>query len=196
MNALTNTAFFVAAWGIWRFTRESGTLDARTGLLVSLTAIIGIGSGLFHTFATTWARVLDVVPILVFQLVYLWLYLRVLVVMRPAYSLGFLIVYLVAALFGRQFPQVLNGSLTYVPALTLLLILGIYHYRHQSLERALIIGAAGIFLASLFFRSIDNEICEFFPIGTHFLWHILNSLLLYLIARAYLANLPTARKVI
>lgn len=194
VNALTNLAFFVSAWSIWTLTRKLGLLNPSTILLISLTAVIGIGSGVFHTFATGWARVLDVVPILVFQLTYLWLYLRDIVIMRSTYAIALVMLYVTAALFGRQFPQVLNGSLTYMPALLLLIMIGIYHLKHQSLERILVLAAAGVFLASLFFRSIDNRICDTFPIGTHFLWHLLNSLILYLLGRAYLFNLHVSKK--
>jgi hypothetical protein len=52
--------------------------------------------------------------------------------------------------------------------------------------------AAGATLAvSLFFRSIDNAICESVPLGTHFLWHLLNGLVLYLLLRAAL-TMPAA----
>ena len=149
---------------------------------------------MFHTFATTWARVLDVVPILVFQLVFLWLYGRRIVDIKPAYVALLLAVFLSAALYGRQFSQMLGGSLTYAPALLVLFPLGAYHYKHQKVEPRLILVAAGVFLASLSFRSVDNAICGVLPVGTHFLWHTLNAVLLYLLARAYLLNLPTDRR--
>ena len=163
-------------------------------MLVVLVFTIGVGSGLFHTFATTWARVLDDVPILLFQLVYVWFYCSGIVEMRPFYVGLIMVVLLAASLFGRQFPHILNGSLTYTPALLVLLVLGVYHYTRRSVERILILVAAGLFLTSLTFRSIDNLICKLLPIGTHFLWHVLNSVVLYLITRAYVVNLSTARR--
>lgn len=33
-------------------------------------------------------------------------------------------------------------------------------------------------LLSLVFRAIDPPVCEVFPIGTHFLWHIFNGVML------------------
>jgi hypothetical protein len=68
LNALTNVAFFVAAWAAWSLARRSRTAPADIGLLIALSIVIGIGSTLFHTFAAVWARVLDEVPILLFQL--------------------------------------------------------------------------------------------------------------------------------
>jgi len=39
---------------------------------------------------------------------------------------------------------------------------------------------------------MDNRVCDQLPIGTHFLWHILNAVLLYLVARAYVVNVRRA----
>jgi hypothetical protein len=44
--------------------------------------------------------------------------------------------------------------------------------------------AALIFSLSLFFRSIDGAVCPAWPAGTHFLWHILNALVLGVLIRA------------
>ena len=37
-------------------------------------------------------------------------------------------------------------------------------------------------------RSIDNAVCDAFPIGTHFLWHLLAALVLYLFGRGLVQN--------
>jgi hypothetical protein len=39
---------------------------------------------------------------------------------------------------------------------------------------------------SLIFRSIDMAVCPELPLGTHFLWHLLNAVVLYLLLRAAL----------
>lgn len=58
VNALTNAAFLVAAFVMWR--RTGGRLPL-ANLMILLLALIGVGSFLFHTFATTWAALADVV---------------------------------------------------------------------------------------------------------------------------------------
>ncbi len=193
VNAITNLAFLIAAALVWRLAKQRQTISTDVKLLTGLLAAIGIGSSFFHTFATTWARVLDVVPILMFQLVYVWIYCRRLVGMRLKIIAGLLVIYLVLALFGRQFPHVLNGSLTYAPAVVVLLVLGLYHYGTMKAERFMILGASSVFLISIISRTIDSAICPYFPIGTHFLWHIFNSAALYLLMKALLFNLSTQR---
>lgn len=76
INALTNIAFIIAAWGIWQMSRRSSALSPGIWMLIVTGIAIGGGSFTFHTVATNWARVPDIVPILVFQLVFIWLYGR------------------------------------------------------------------------------------------------------------------------
>jgi hypothetical protein len=114
LNALTNLAYFAAAWAVWRSGRD--TADPGMRVLIGLLVAIGAGSGLFHTLATPWTRVLDVTPILLFQLSFVWLYGRRFMDIAAAPLAGMVGVFLAVALAGRQFPQLLNGSLSYAPA--------------------------------------------------------------------------------
>jgi hypothetical protein len=194
INAFTNLAFLVAAVAAWRLANQYRLLSVETRLLIGLMVAIGIGSGLFHTFATSWARVLDVLPILLFQIAYLWIYGSRVIMMRTVYLAGLVILFLIAAYLGRQFPHFLNGSLIYLPAFMLLLGLGIYHYRHARIEPTLLLWVTAIFSASLFLRSIDLAICKYLPIGTHFFWHLFNGLLVYLAFRGLMMNLSISEK--
>ena len=67
VNAVTNLAFIVAALIMWRRSFGIGRV------LAALLFLIGVGSGLFHTFATAWAATADTVPIIAFALVYIYL---------------------------------------------------------------------------------------------------------------------------
>ena len=58
-------------------------------------------------------------------------------------------------------------------------------------EPGLLLIASAVFLTSLTMRTIDNAICDYLTIGTHFFWHLFNGLLLYLIIRGLVMNLPT-----
>lgn len=188
INALTNAAFFIAAWAAWSLTGRLYARDTPVRILVALMIVIGAGSALFHTFAEGWARILDEVPILLFQLYYLWLYLRRIMTVRTGMTAVSLIGYLVVALLARQFPHLLNGSLVYAPALIVMLALGLYHFVQNKPGRSLLLAATGVFMTSVAFRSIDEAACPYVPIGTHFLWHILNGAVLYLATRAWLLH--------
>ncbi|HEU5118519.1 MAG TPA: ceramidase domain-containing protein, partial [Isosphaeraceae bacterium] len=75
LNALSNLAFFLAALAAWSLGKRLHALEPGIKLLIGLAVCVGMGSTLFHTFATPWAQVLDIVPILLFQIVFLRLYL-------------------------------------------------------------------------------------------------------------------------
>jgi hypothetical protein len=48
------------------------------------------------------------------------------------------------------------------------------------------LSATGVFCVSLIFRAIDPAVCPSFPIGTHFLWHVLNGLMVGLLLQLLL----------
>lgn len=188
VNALTNVLFLVAAWFVWRRANKLEAGSTGTSLLLMLMCAIGIGSFLWHTFATTWARWTDVLPILFFQLLYAWIYFREVARVRFAPALAIVVVYCAAALGSRQFPHLLNGSLIYAPAMVFLLFLGVYHVVTRRRERYIVPAATGVFVIALIARTADHVICSCFPLGSHFMWHVCNALVLYLMMRALLAN--------
>jgi hypothetical protein len=188
LNALSNVSFLIASWAIWRLAKREPKIPTGIWLLIALATSIGIGSFLFHTFATIWASFLDTLPIFLFQLCFIWLYSRKIVRMKYRYSGALLGGFFFASNFSKQFTDILNGSLSYAPAFLVLLGFAIYHYRQQKREPFILLIALGFFLLGLLFRTLDQTICSYFPFGTHFLWHLSTGTLLYLSARALILN--------
>jgi hypothetical protein len=181
LNAVTNGAFLVAAWRLASLARgDRGVLA-----LAALALAIGVGSSLFHTFATGWALAADVLPILLFQLLFLLLYLRRRAGLALAPAAGLCLAFLLACLAGRGFPGVLNGSLAYAPTLAVLALLAWHQLRSR--QSWLLVGATGLFSLSLLLRSLDNALCPIWPIGTHLFWHLLNAAVLVLSGQALVA---------
>lgn len=188
VNALTNVFFLVAAWLAWK---RAGRLNAGSPgviLLVGLLCAIGIGSFLFHTFATRWAELGDVIPIMLFLFAYLWLYCREVAQLSVVGTVCVLLVIAVVGVVAGRFPDALNGSLGYAPALLAMMGTGIYHALTRKNEHYVLLAATGLFIVSLTFRVLDNLICPCFPLGTHFLWHICNAAVLYLALRGFIAD--------
>lgn len=197
LNALTNITFFVAAiaafvlW--WRAPRvERRTFDL---LLILLVAIIGTGSFLFHTFATRWSILADTIPIGLF----IWAYTGYAI--RKYFGLGWFATFagiacVIAALyFAGAIPcdgkPCLNGSASYMPALFVLLLFGIILYASAHPAGPSLIAAGVIFAVSLVFRTLDHSHCAETdlgwtggPIGLHFIWHVLNAILLFVLLRS------------
>jgi len=177
VNALTNFAFLLAALILW--TRSAGLPLARA--LCSMLAVIGVGSWLFHTHANGLTAALDVAPILGFILIYCFAVNRDVLNLggwRPwAATLGFIpYAALTVPLFARI--EALGSSAGYAPVPVLILVYAaLVRRRAPATARGLAVGAA-ILIVSLFFRTIDGAVCPRFPPGTHFLWHLLNALML------------------
>jgi len=187
-NAVTNIAFLIAAWLAWNLGWRLNVLSTGIRLLIVLLVSIGIGSALYHTFATNWARLLDVFPILLFQFCYLWIYARRIAGLNYRLTLGAAVAVSAAGYVMEQFRAVLNGSLMYAPAIVLLASLGLYHFRRKKHGRLLLLASTGVFAVALVFRTIDQAICPSLPVGTHFVWHLLTGVVLYLSLRALLLN--------
>ena len=189
VNALTNLAFFIAAWGAWSLAKKNRrALSAEVWVMIGLAVAIGIGSTLWHTFASPWAQPLDWVPILLFQLCFLWVYgHRQLGVRGPIVALGG-VLYMSAVLLGKQHEAWMNGILIYTPALLLSLAVGLHHWRVGKQEPFVLLAAAGFFCLALFFRTIDLMVCPCWPLGTHFLWHVFNGVVVYLAMRCLILD--------
>ena len=177
VNAVTNLAFIVSAIVMWRRCAE------RTGgrVLAAILFAIGVGSWLFHTHATPWAAMADTMPILLFTLVYIFLANRDFWGW-PVWGAG------LGALAYIPYTAVLTPVFEALPFSTISsfywpLPVLIFAYaallrrRAPELARNLAIGA-GILCVSLTARSLDEPLCAAIPLGTHFLWHILNAVML------------------
>lgn len=215
LNAVSNVAFLAAAGVVlWRLVRpsERGGAEHRAlvAVLAVLVAAIGVGSFLFHTFATRWARTADVAPIGLFMVAYLVLALRAWLgwswTAVAAALLAFLVANGVTAVLAcpRRLVGIvayvrepcLNETASYLPALaTLALVATLVARRHPA--GGYMLAAAGIFVGSLLLRWIDLRVCPWTallgrPRGTHALWHILNAATLYVLLAAAFA--PVAKR--
>ena len=179
VNAFTNAAFLIAAFVMWRRTAENRAPEE--AVLIALLALIGIGSALFHTFATAWAAVADVLPIGLFILGYIWAANRTFWRMpRWAAALGMAGFVPYAALVGPAFGALpfFSVSAAYWPVALLIALYGLLLLRRAPATGRGLLSGAGILTVSLTARTLDGSLCEAVPFGTHWLWHVLNGAML------------------
>ena len=195
LNALTNLAFIIAAVVFWR--RSAGVPMAR--VLSAVLFIIGVGSFLFHTHATNWAMMLDVLPIGVFILVYLF------VVNRDMVPMGGWLAVFATALFIpyavimvpvlNRVPFVAISNFYWTVPILLVIYAGLLR-RRPGIAQGFLFGA-GLLSLSIVIRSLDQILCDAIPIGTHFIWHVLNGVMLgwmiHVYIRHMLATAPAGR---
>ncbi|NNF73424.1 MAG: hypothetical protein HKN02_14670 [Rhodobacteraceae bacterium] len=187
VNAVTNATFLIAAFVMWR--RSGG--QGLAGVLCVILAAIGIGSYLFHTHAQAWAALMDVVPIAVFILVYIFAANRGFWGLGLWPALGATALFIpYAAVTGPIFAALpffeISSFYWPVPLLIALYAMALRN-RVPDVARGLAIGA-GILVVSLAFRSTDELVCDAVPVGTHFMWHILNGIMLGWMIEVYLRH--------
>lgn len=206
INAVTNLAFVAAAaiaagYLVRTPQRSTKTTEA---VLVALVFVIGVGSFLFHTFATRLASLADVIPIGLFMIGYLGFALR-----RFAgwswTATGLALAGFAASLWGAgavtcqpDFMPVsnalnvpcFNGTVGYLPALMALFAVGVGLWLGGHAAGGSLVLAGALFAVSMTFRTFDFEVCAKTAIsaehyaGTHFLWHLCNAALLFVLLRA------------
>ena len=177
INAVTNLAFMIAAVIMWR---RTGGMPLARALCVIL-FLIGVGSALFHTFATIWAVNADVIPILVFVLVYLYGILTAYFGLSKWWGLAGVVLffpYAAATVPLFNWMGIFGSSASYMPIWLGIALFGlILSQSKPEVGKGMLIGAA-ILGVSITFRTIDEPLCHAIPHGTHFLWHFLNGIML------------------
>lgn len=203
-NAISNVAFILAAFAatvhLVRRSAADGAWRVPEVALVALVYAIGVGSFLFHTYATRWASVADTAPIGLFMLGYFGYALKRFVGLGWILSLAGVAGFVLAMRYAADIPCVpgllpitragghpcFNGSLGYVPALAALLGIGLLLAGMGHRAGRWIVAAGLVFAVSLTFRTIDFEVCALTRVmgkarGTHALWHVMNAVTLYLL---------------
>jgi hypothetical protein len=216
VNAASNGAFVLAALAglTLLFLRPREQRNADHYLLIGLVFLIGLGSLAFHLYATTLTELGDVLPIGVFMLVYLGFALNRFLGVPVGWTVLLVIGFtaLMAAdmqvkcwdggigIPGPEVQEVkpcLNGSLFYLPALGALIVVGLMLEERRHRAAPYLLWAAAILAISVTLRTLDMALCDKIviegrKIGTHFAWHVLNAIALFLLLRASFEDSPDA----
>lgn len=215
INAVSNIAFLLAALlGLHLLQqRPREEQNADQYLFVGLVFLIGLGSLAFHLLATQGTELADVIPIGVFMLVYLGFALNRFLGVPPGFTVLLVIGFMgiMAATMqvkcwdggiGVPGPEIqgvkacLNGSLFYLPGLAALIVIGLLMEERRLTAAPYVLVAAAIFAVSVTLRSLDLALCDEIKwqgraTGTHFAWHLLNAIVLFLLIRASLEVRPS-----
>ena len=176
-NTLSNGAFIVAAGFAFVVWRQSAKRDVFHLLLIVLASLIGVGSFVFHSAPNMTTLQIDLIPIQLFGLAAIF-YLA-----RREFELPLWAAVLTIALFflARQgwvlaAPRgALGGGITHIPTVFLLAGSGAWlSYQRRKFGHYLLM-AAGFYVAALAARTADVLLCSGFPLGFHWLWHLLTA---------------------
>lgn len=151
-------------------------------LLAALLVGNGIGSFLWHGWRTSTFLILDSLPGALFLLVFVYLWLRRFYA-RTASILALILFFALIAGFSTLGAMLFHWPtfVAFAPVVIAYAALLVYKTRNRS-GRAAWLGFSALAsaLLALVFRTIDLLVCTYFPLGTHFLWHIFLSLAAFL----------------
>jgi hypothetical protein len=193
LNVVSSIAFMIVSVSIYRYYHGHEDLERKwiwdIHALTFLTFIIGMNSVLFHTYPTPLTEMMDTIPIVMFIILYFWS-----VLFRIGRCTPFQAVVCFVAFVGfshilvAQFPHSLNDSIGYLSSMIALIVIAVHlHLKARPSSQHFML-AAIVGVCSLFCRAIDRDICPQFPFGSHFLWHMLNATLLYLLLKQIIRN--------
>jgi len=209
LNAVTNGGFIVAglAGVVLSMRRPSSGRSLWYWFFILNFMAIGIGSFLFHTVPNVTTVQADTIPIGIFMIAYLTFAMKrfvrlswFLTAAGIAAFIGAMIASLNVQCWNGRFgfldnvppgaqAKCLNGSLGYAPALIAMWAIAGWLMMKRHPAAPLVFAAGATFIISLTFRSVDFSLCNDIILcgrkaGTHFVWHLLNSLTLFLLLLA------------
>jgi len=189
LNAISNASFLIAAGFALHLAKRRNAMTPLTLTLITIAATVGVGSFLFHTATSPLTKWLDIGPIALFQVLVFWVVCRWMLGMSQGVSVGVAATIVVASFALMPISAVLKGSLFYLPSLIAMSILGAMWAEKAKSERYLLVNATSCFAIAITARTVDWMVPWSF--GTHFLWHLLNGVVVYLVLRTWIISEPS-----
>ncbi len=182
-NFITNGFFIAAAVVAARALMRHPAMGKRTDiwLLILFLFAIGVGSGMWHLIPTQSTLLMDVIPIGLFINLYLISALRRLFQLPWWKVAAYWLVYTAVGIVAQRTlpPDMLNGTVMYLPTYATIILMTVTLWRRDRAVGRIFASILLVWTASLFFRTVDMDVCTRFALGTHFLWHTLNAWVLW-----------------
>ncbi len=180
-NTISNGVFFLVALVLWWQIRQNKTQEdkALIGLIASI-ALIGASSTFWHATMYSWSLLIDIAGILIFTIYYIY-YVALKRLGRSAGHATLALLGLVAAcvIAMKLTPDLPQRSGAFIPLVLLFIGLATKFWSISKEYAAYFFGAAVTMGLAIVARIYDVPSCEYFSMGTHFLWHSLTALTTY-----------------
>jgi hypothetical protein len=179
INAISNLSFIVAGFFLWRLR------SPRSTLIAILVILIGLGSFSFHTFANRLTGLFDVLAIALYLVAFAFMIPKQWSRNSLLIQLGSVLILIASIVLAQLLMSYLKPAPLWLPSgmylgawFALIMFALITQYSNMHAARFLWL-AVVIFPASLVSRQLDMPLCDSIG-GSHWLWHLLNGLTLYL----------------
>ncbi len=183
VNALTNLLIVAAGLSGLRKVRAHDT-GSYAEVLCWWVVAIGVGSLLFHTTAIELTKWADIVPIGTFTLALAIFCLRRFARLSWTRAIAYFLIFfsaisIITWLIPHWLHEATNGTTVYLPALAGFVFFGVVALARGSPAGWHAIACSVILSAAFVFRAADQAVCSAFPLGTHFMWHSLIAVMLW-----------------
>lgn len=187
LNSFSSVAFFLVALILVITIPLHHPRWRRLCPFAALCVLIGVGSSLWHVVQEPWALVADITPIFVFLFFFQYHFLKKFTdwsrarIFKDMVGLAALMG-LASLVMNEVFLQKSNA---FVPVVAWLAYIGVVIGQRFPKQARRCFMAAGFFALAIVARIIDMPLCEQWHYGTHFLWHMLSALTLYLVLSCF-----------
>lgn len=186
-NTLTGLAFFVVAYCLWNFLQKQPAKPFSLKFLVIMVAMVGCGSMTYHSVSRMWAAVFaDVLPIAILACVFFYMLTKHILRLHLIGGLVLLAIFVAVNLWYRfNHGRGPDGYVSLMPSLLMMFLISIYMFFTKNPSFINFSLAAITAAIAITFRIMDNYsfVCDNFPMGTHWVWHILMAVFFYLVIR-------------
>lgn len=180
VTAIANLAILISTFYIYRLLRSEGKLAFPYLLLPLFMLVTGLSSILWHSYPSYTTLILDSLSVVFFLLTAWMIYFQKMLGNYIKALLGVAILLAVTMtpilIFPEFFTTATERNILAIVVFIIILILSYFKIGKDVLRLML---PTALFIVAILFREIDMVVCSHFPIGTHFLWHIFNSIAAY-----------------
>lgn len=193
-NTITNSGFLIAAYLIFRLCKSNPDLHGKKiwdiYFLNICMVFIGLASFSFHMLPNFYTEVADTGFIILFIMVFFTSAMfRVANLSKFQVAICMLAFVFTTNSLVKYFPNAMNDSIAYLSSMAALIVIALYLNLKRRASASAFMVSSLIGVISLFFRVIDRDVCEQIPMGTHFVWHICNSILLYILMKQLIRSI-------
>lgn len=168
VNTVSNVAFFISAYFIYKLSRPK---------LFWLVTLIGLGSTAYHGFNNPYTLILDVLPVYAFILYSLY-------ILTSQWLIPLSLV-LIQIFVLRNLPVfILDIPTVHITNLLFIWLLMIWFYKRLGKMALKLVPVVLVYGLAIAVRGFDIPICPINKFGTHFLWHILTATAVYLTTKS------------
>ena len=185
VNTISNIALLIAAYFAYRLIKIKYVNNKTIKILPFILAVTGIGSILWHGMPNLLTGFADTLPLSALVLVSFFFLLDKLLRKRELVWKILLAFILVEIPFIFHILPSLNGFVPYLIVLVFGVFLSYGLVKKYKILTLHLVTIVALFAIAFFFRTIDHTVCPVFSTGTHFIWHILNALVFYLLIRVF-----------